>query len=357
MHPATRTATPPSEAASENPAPPDGAPGLMPSATGGLAWLDLETTDADQAAAMQRRWMPIEYDQIDSGAFAGRFQQLGFQNTLVIAERQNRTVLKRQYFPSDCCTVSLIRSASGQGRIGLDRLAGRSVGYMPGDKDYELVLPPSEIVFFRIQQERFLGAAAALGYDLPGDGREMLFLEGLDSSYLDRVADTLMAIQQTQVSHAFAALDHAHLDDMVLDHIIGVLLDSAAPPKRMLPVNAHRITKAALAFIDDHPDEPLTVMNLCEALKVSRTYLQRSFLEIYGISPLAYLRMRRLNDARRALKIAQGTDVTVAEIAMRNGFFHFARFAQDYFQQFGELPSATLGRPAKAKPGMGRQTR
>ena len=345
MHAATLKAAPPGVAPIKLPGAPDTAPTTPPQDSGGLSWFDIETTDAGQAASMQRRWMPIEYDQVDCGEFHGRFQQLGFQNTLVVAERQNRTVLKRQYFPPDTCTVSLIRSASGQGRCGLDKLVGRSVGYMPGDKDYDLMLPASEIVFFRIQQDRLLRAAATLGYGLPGEGREMLFLEGLNSSYLDSVADTLMAIQQSPASHAFATLDHSRLDDMVLDHIIGVLLDSAAPPKRMLPVNAHRITKAALAFIDDNPDDPLTVMNLCEALKVSRTYLQRSFLQIYGISPLAYLRMRRLNDARRALKIGQGTDVTVAQIAMRNGFFHFARFAQDYFQQFGELPSSTLGRP------------
>jgi AraC family transcriptional regulator, ethanolamine operon transcriptional activator len=70
--------------------------------------------------------------------------------------------------------------------------------------------------------------------------------------------------------------------------------------------------------------------------------------------------MRRLNEARRALKAAHGTAVTVAEVAMGNGFFHFARFAKDYFQQFGELPSATLGRPGRpgrTAPVPGGQTR
>lgn len=66
---------------------------------------------------MQRRWMPSEYDQIDGGTFAGRFQQLGFQDILVAAERQNRTVLKQQYFPADYCTVSLIRSGLGAGAM------------------------------------------------------------------------------------------------------------------------------------------------------------------------------------------------------------------------------------------------
>jgi transcriptional regulator GlxA family with amidase domain len=30
-------------------------------------------------------------------------------------------------------------------------------------------------------------------------------------------------------------------------------------------------------------------------------------------------------------------------MAMKWGFFHLARFAKDYRDQFGELPSATLG--------------
>ncbi|WP_425511481.1 helix-turn-helix domain-containing protein [Pararobbsia alpina] len=74
----------------------------------------------------------------------------------------------------------------------------------------------------------------------------------------------------------------------------------------------------------------------------------------YGVSPLAYLRMRRLNSARRALNAAHGTDTTVAHIAMRWGFFHFARFSQDYFHQFGEFPSTTLGRSSRTKPEPGR---
>jgi AraC family ethanolamine operon transcriptional activator len=294
-----------------------------------LSWLDLATTDADDAAGIQRRWMPIEYDQIDRGTFAGRFQQLGFHDTLVAAERQNRTVLKQQYFPADYCTVSLIRSVSGEGRCGLDALSERSVGYMPGNKEYEVLLPPSEIVFFRIHQDRFLHAADTLGYDLPEGGRQMLFLDSLDRSYLDEMAETLMSIQHSPVSEQFAVLDHGYLDQVVLERILSVLLDSTARPSR-------------------------TVMTLCQGLGVSRASLQRSFLQIYGVSPLAYLRMRRLNCARRALKAAQGTDVTVSAIAMRWGFFHFARFSHDYFHQFGELPSTTLGRLGKTKPESGR---
>ena len=321
---------------------------------GRLSWLDLATTDADDAARIQRGWISIEYDQIDRGTFAGRFQQLEFKETFVAAERQNRTVLKRLYVPADYCTVSLIRSASGQGRCGLDAVSNRSVAYMPGSKDYEVLLPPSEIVFFRIPQNRFLEAADTLGYHLPGEGRQILFLDGLNPGYLDDMAETLMSIQHSPVSELFAALDYKYLNQVVLERILGVLLDSTTKSFRVPLVGAYRITQAALALIESSAEEPLTVMTLCRELEVSRASLQRSFLQIYRVSPLAYLRMRRFNCARRALKAARGTGATVASIAMNWGFFHFARFSQDYFLQFGELPSTTLGRSGKTKPESGR---
>jgi AraC family transcriptional regulator, ethanolamine operon transcriptional activator len=327
--------------------PADGHPAKI---DGRLTWLDLATTDADDAAGIQREWMPIEYDQIDRGTFAGRFQQLGFQETFMAAERQNRTVLKRLHFPADYCTVSLIRTVSGQARCGLDALSNRSVGYMPGNKDYEVLLPPSEIVFFRIPQHRFLEASDTLGYRLPGHGRQMLFLDGLNPGYLDDMAETLMSIQHSPVSDLFAALDHGYLNQVVLERILGILLDSSAKSSRVPLVGAYRITRAAQALIESRDEEPLTIMTLCQELGVSRASLQRSFLNIYGVSPLAYLRMRRLNCARRALKAARGTGATVAAIAMNWGFFNFARFSRDYFLQFGELPSKTLGKSGRVKP-------
>jgi AraC family ethanolamine operon transcriptional activator len=315
----------------------------------GYSWLDLATSDAQEPASILRQWMDIEYDQIDGGTFDGRFHQLGFQGTLLATERQNRTVLKRVYFPPEYCTVSMLRSVSGEGRCGFDTLPGRSVGYMPGNKEYEVLLPPSEIVFFRIRQERFLSAAETLGYALPKNGHEMLFLEGLNSSYLDEMAETLMSIQNSPDSALFASLDHRYLDDVVLERVVGVMLDASTRSSRWPSPGARRIVKAAQECMEGPGGEPMTVMTLCRRLNVSRASLQRSFLQIYGISPLAYLRVRRLNSARRELRAAQGTNATVTAIAMRWGFFHLARFSQDYFQQFGELPSATLGRAARSK--------
>jgi AraC family ethanolamine operon transcriptional activator len=50
----------------------------------------------------------------------------------------------------------------------------------------------------------------------------------------------------------------------------------------------------------------------------------------------------RLNRVRREL--ISRHEETVGDVAARWGFWHLSRFAADYRQHFGELPSATRSR-------------
>jgi len=63
-----------------------------------------------------------------------------------------------------------------------------------------------------------------------------------------------------------------------------------------------------------------------------------------GLSPLEYIRMRRLNLARAALCKADRKNASVAAIARGHGFSEPGRFAGIYRALFGESPSATLMR-------------
>ena len=66
---------------------------------------------------------------------------------------------------------------------------------------------------------------------------------------------------------------------------------------------------------------------------------------LLGMGAMQYLRRRRLELAHRALRAANPHEDTVAEIAMRYGFWELGRFAGTYRARFGEPPSATLRRP------------
>jgi AraC family ethanolamine operon transcriptional activator len=90
------------------------------------------------------------------------------------------------------------------------------------------------------------------------------------------------------------------------------------------------------------PNSSITLNTLCQVTQVSARTLQHAFLEHFGLSPKAYLRVQRLNDAHRELFASNPHDARVAEIAHRQGFWHMGQFASDYKQLFGELPSNTL---------------
>jgi len=59
---------------------------------------------------------------------------------------------------------------------------------------------------------------------------------------------------------------------------------------------------------------------------------------------MAYVRRIRLSRVRAELLRSDPLSVRVTDIAVRWGFFHQSRFAQQYRDEFNELPSVTLRR-------------
>lgn len=112
----------------------------------------------------------------------------------------------------------------------------------------------------------------------------------------------------------------------------------------------HAITvERAHDYIAARLDKPLTVLDVCHGLRISRRALQRSFQEVAGISPLQYLLQIRLNRVHRELlQRPEGTGVS--DIATRWGFWHMSRFAHFYRRCFGVLPSQTRTRALAASP-------
>jgi AraC-like DNA-binding protein len=92
-------------------------------------------------------------------------------------------------------------------------------------------------------------------------------------------------------------------------------------------------------------NEPLYLVDICEAIGVTDRTLRVHCQEHLGTSPHRYLWLRRMNQARRALTQANATTQTVTEIANDYGFGELGRFAVSYRKLFGESPSVTLRRP------------
>jgi AraC family ethanolamine operon transcriptional activator len=105
-----------------------------------------------------------------------------------------------------------------------------------------------------------------------------------------------------------------------------------------------RIVAKARDYVLAHRDEAVTVPQLCERLFVSRRTLQYCFEDVLNLSPIQYLRLIRLNGARRSLRALSSSPASVRDVAANWGFWHFSQFSSDYRKLFGQCPSEALAR-------------
>lgn len=97
-------------------------------------------------------------------------------------------------------------------------------------------------------------------------------------------------------------------------------------------------------YVEEHADAELTPELLARVGYVSVRTLHAAFQERLGESPMAYVRRVRLGKVRAELLDSDPETTRVTDVAIRWGFCHQSRFAQQYREQFDELPSATLHR-------------
>ncbi|WP_237159941.1 AraC family transcriptional regulator [Mycolicibacterium austroafricanum] len=105
------------------------------------------------------------------------------------------------------------------------------------------------------------------------------------------------------------------------------------------------VIQQAMDFIDDHLAERITMDSLAAAVHMSVRSIQQGFRSELGMSPMAFVRERRLERVHEELADAIPSDgVTVTAVAERWGFHHLGSFAVEYRKRWGEAPSETLRR-------------
>jgi AraC family ethanolamine operon transcriptional activator len=108
------------------------------------------------------------------------------------------------------------------------------------------------------------------------------------------------------------------------------------------PQQQARLVRRATDYIEAHIHAPLTLKDLYTELGVSRRTLFYSFERVFGVTPMEYIKVQRLQGVHRALKAADPNLTSIVAIAHRWGFWHSGQFAKAYKTMFGELPSETL---------------
>jgi AraC-like DNA-binding protein len=116
-------------------------------------------------------------------------------------------------------------------------------------------------------------------------------------------------------------------------------LSPAQPDKR------RAVVQDAMNYIDDHLAERITMDAVAKTVHMSVRSIQQGFREELGMTPMTYVRERRLERVHEELSDAIPADgVTVTAVAERWGFHHLGSFAVEYRKRWGEAPSDTLRR-------------
>jgi AraC-like DNA-binding protein len=132
------------------------------------------------------------------------------------------------------------------------------------------------------------------------------------------------------------------LEQALIEALVGCLGNGSVREDRSAQRHHATILRRFRRAVEENPDQPLYIPELCKAIAVSDRTLRVCCQEQLGMSPKQYLLLRRMHLARRALRESSPTATTVTEIATRHGFWQFGRFAGEYKSLFGESPSATL---------------
>ena len=267
-----------------------------------------------------------QYQQMSPGHFAGQVRYLDLHGVQVYEECMNTRV--EQHFNAPAGALAFCFDASDN---ALYLLNGESRNTWITPVNYREVA----VVFGPQFVQRH--------------GLDMAKLEGLfmaplscqqNALFTRWLSGTLTRLSALTDPISRDALTQQLLDDclFILDNAC-VCLDGSSLQKR----NEERQLMARIGeWAADAPDETANLLELAQIAGVPLRQLQQGFKTYTGISPAQWLRLRRLNGARREL--LSMTDTTVAEVAMNWSFWHLGRFSNSYRALFQELPSETLKR-------------
>ncbi len=90
-------------------------------------------------------------------------------------------------------------------------------------------------------------------------------------------------------------------------------------------------------YILSELENDININLLSERANVSDKTMQSSFKELFGFPPKRFIHIMRLNLAHRDL--TQNKELSVSNISLKYGFKNFGRFAKQYKEIFGVLPS------------------
>lgn len=302
--------------------------------------LTVRTRGVDEVEQVWQRFVPsARIDRLDPRTVAFAWNSVEMAGLSAVAWELTASTTASIHMDDQLMACRMIgddlRTRSGSAQIdgqrpwiGLDA---------PITADWTGTTRTRALIFDRTDAERVARIAA-------GDDR--LVLRRLDPNARDREAaarwdrcfayvSASLAVSHDEPIIAAELKRHALMttlttfDTSYLDAVQRAHQRSAAP----------RTVRRAIAHIEAHAREPLTLDDIAAAAGISTRGLQHAFRRALDMTPSEYLRRVRLDGAHAELRSVAPMSVT--EVARRWGFSSASRFARYYRESYGRNPAQT----------------
>jgi AraC family ethanolamine operon transcriptional activator len=309
----------------------------------------LRADDSSQLSAA--RGCELEYVQLERGRALGSVSSASLLRISLHRARFERRVQVLGSIHAAVVPMALVVSAPGAGWFQFRPFAPGDLLYMGNSTRCDFIAPgDTEVIGILVPEDLMRREAAACGGGSASDRRP--------GDPVVRLAPTDRARLERTLALVFRATDRGEIVEEELQSSTVSLLwravhgattqgreqrDGPSPPRI-------QHTRRATGIIEQRLQRGFRLESLAEEVGVSPRTLQIGFREVFQMSPMVYLRVRRLNALRQLLRHSSPGDLSVAEAARRFGFAHLGRLSRNYELLFEELPSHTrVADPARIR--------
>jgi AraC-like DNA-binding protein len=155
------------------------------------------------------------------------------------------------------------------------------------------------------------------------------------STWLDQLAQEYVFARV--VSRRESAKTLAFLERQLLVEILAAALGGGKTPDRPDPPAVGTVTGRAMRYIEANLFSDVSLPGVARHAFASPSTLLRHFREDTGKTPHAYIKGRRLEEARR---LVEAGGHAVGDVAMLVGYENFAAFTTAFTRHFGSPPSS-----------------
>ncbi|KHN93235.1 ethanolamine utilization protein EutR [Pectobacterium actinidiae] len=306
------------------------------------------TQDAYTQSCTITAWQQL-YDQVSPGHFRGELQELLLDGIQLCHEYTNLALRQSCMVWPGSFWFGVPSTQQSMGFIDAQPLDEYSIAVSPGGKEFELSTPDEFSILGVVISHDVLNQYVGALNDPEWLTQRLSQGATLQMEHDKKTTLCSFIRQALWYSCHFPHVMKTRNAEKVLKHnLLTTLisfLENVQPTSEHAQAHHHRkLISFVREYVLSQTSEPVTVLDLCRQLHVSRRTLQNAFHSVVGIGPNAWLKIIRLNAVRRELISPISPHRTVQDAAMQWGFWHLSQFARDYQKLFNEKPSLTLRR-------------